>query len=155
MGTAGKLTTAVSLRVPIVSRVLRAWPASSARRGSVKTWQRPRVCRSAFQRATILFLIRSLCPASSAHALSDPPAPEPPDAAAEAPAPLTGPLLPVDQAELASALAYGLRFDERGRPRRGAAWEMAATLLAEQLVAQLERARFVVLKRPPRPPHST
>ena len=83
------------------------------------------------------------------------PAPEPPDAAAEAPAPLTGPLLPVDQAELASALAYGLRFDERGRPRRGAAWEMAATLLAEQLVAQLERARFVVLKRPPRPPHST
>ena len=58
-------------------------------------------------------------------------------------------------AELASALAYGLRFDERGRPRRGAAWEMAASLLAEQLVAQLERARFVVLKRPPRPPHST
>jgi hypothetical protein len=83
------------------------------------------------------------------------PAPEPPDAAAEAPSPLTGPLLPVDAAELASALAYGLRFDERGRPRRGAAWEMAATLLAEQLVAQLERARFVVLKRPPRPPHST
>ena len=85
----------------------------------------------------------------------DPPAPEPPDAAAEAPAPLTGPLLPVGQAELASALAYGLRFDERGRPRRGTAWEMAATLLAEQLVAQLERANFVVLKRPPRPPHST
>jgi hypothetical protein len=82
-------------------------------------------------------------------------APDPPDVAAEAPAPLTGPLLPVDAAELASALAYGLRFDERGRPRRGAAWEMAATLLAEQLVAQLERARFVILKRPPRPPHST
>ena len=82
----------------------------------------------------------------------DPPAPEPPDAAAaEASAPLTGPLLPVNQAELASALAYGLRFDERGRPRRGAAWEMAATLLAEQF----ERARFVVLKRPPRPQHST
>ena len=87
--------------------------------------------------------------------MSESPAPEPPDTAAAAPAPLTGPLLPVDQAELASALAYGLRYDERGRPRRGAAWEMAATLLAEQLVAQLERARFVVLKRPPRPPHST
>ena len=83
------------------------------------------------------------------------PAPEPPDAASEAPAPLTSSLLPVDQAELAAALAYGLRFDERGRPRRGAAWEMAASLLAEQLVAQLERARFVVLKRPSRPPHST
>ena len=85
----------------------------------------------------------------------DPPAPEPPDATGETSAPLTGPLLPVDQTELAAALAYGLRFDERGRPRRGTAWEMAATLLAEQLVAQLERARFVVLKRPPRPPHST
>jgi hypothetical protein len=82
-------------------------------------------------------------------------APEPPNAATEAPAPLTGPLLPVDAAELVSALAYGLRFDERGRPRRGAAWEMAATLLAEQLVAQLERARFVILKRPPRPRHNT
>ena len=69
--------------------------------------------------------------------------------------PAASPLLTVDQAELASALAYGLRFDERGRPRRGAAWEMAATLLAEQLVVQLERARFVVRKRPPRPPHST
>ena len=85
-----------------------------------------------------------------------PPTPDSPNAAAEAaPALLTGPLLPVDQAELAAALAYGLRFDERGRPRRGAAWEMDASLLAEQLVAQLERARFVVLKRPPRPPHST
>jgi hypothetical protein len=61
----------------------------------------------------------------------------------------------VEPAEVASALAYGLRFDERGRPRRGMAWEMAATLLAEQLVLQLERANFVVLKRPPRPPHST
>ncbi len=52
---------------------------------------------------------------------SESPPPEPPDGIAEAPAPLTGSLLPVDQAELAAALAYGLRFDERGRPRRGAA----------------------------------
>jgi hypothetical protein len=65
------------------------------------------------------------------------------------------PLSPAEPTEVASALAYGLRFDERGRPRRGMAWEMAATLLAEQLVLQLERANFVVLKRPPRPPHST
>ena len=83
------------------------------------------------------------------------PAPEPPDTAAEAPAPLTGPLLPVDQAELASALAYGLRFDERGRPRRGSVWEMAAALLAEQLAAQLERANFVVMRKAPQPPHGT
>lgn len=81
--------------------------------------------------------------------------PDPPDASADSAGLAVPPLLPVDQAELASALAYGLRFDERGRPRRGAAWEMAATLLAEQLVAQLERANFVVLKRPACPPHST
>jgi hypothetical protein len=83
--------------------------------------------------------------------------PEPPEPAAAAPAALaaTIPLSPAEPAEVASALAYGLCFDERGRPRRGMAWEMAATLLAEQLVQQLERANFVVLKRPPRPPHST
>jgi hypothetical protein len=50
--------------------------------------------------------------------------PEQPNAAAEAPAPLTSRLLPVEQAELAATQAYDLRFDERGRPRRGAAWEM-------------------------------
>ena len=42
------------------------------------------------------------------------PAPEQPNAAAEAPAPLTGRLLPVEQAELAAVQAYDLRFDERG-----------------------------------------
>ena len=84
-----------------------------------------------------------------------PPAPELPDPAAEHPDTVASTLLPVDQAELASALAYGLRFDERGKPRRGAAWEMAATLLAEQLVAQLERANFVVMRKAPQPPHST
>jgi hypothetical protein len=86
---------------------------------------------------------------------SGPPPPDPSETPAERVGASASPLLPVDQAELASALAYGLRFDERGKPRRGAAWEMAATLLAEQLVAQLDRANFVVLKRPPRPPHST
>ncbi|MBL6455810.1 hypothetical protein JMJ55_10790 [Belnapia sp. T6] len=84
-----------------------------------------------------------------------PPPPNPSDTPAERAGVSAGPLLPVDHAELASAIAYGLRFDERGKPRRGAAWEMAASLLAEQLVAQLERANFVVLKRPSRPPHST
>lgn len=83
------------------------------------------------------------------------PPPDPSDTPAARAGSPAGPLLPVDQAELASALAYGLRFDERGKPRRGAAWEMAASLLAEQLVAQLERANFVVLKRPPHPPHTT
>jgi hypothetical protein len=83
-----------------------------------------------------------------------PSAPEPPESAAASPA-TAAPLSPAEPGEIASALAYALRFDERGRPRRGMAWEMAATLLAEQLVQQLERSNFVVLKRPPRPPHST
>jgi hypothetical protein len=81
-----------------------------------------------------LFLIGSLGPAIvGAMDSPRPPAPELPDPAAEHPGSVASP--PVDQAELASALAYGQRFDERGKPRRGAAWEMAATLLAEQLVA--------------------
>ena len=79
------------------------------------------------------------------------PAMSPPGQAATAAVPLT----PADPAEVASALAYVLRFDERGRPRKGSAWEVAAALLAEQLAAQLERANFVVMRRPPRPPHST
>ena len=37
----------------------------------------------------------------------------------------------------------------------GADMVLAQGSLAEQLVAQLERSHFVVLKRPPRPPHST
>jgi hypothetical protein len=105
--------------------------------------------------ARILFLIRSRLPAT----LRPMPFPDPPppdsDILADRLGPASGPLLPVDQAEVASALAYALRFDERGKPRRGPAWEMAAILLAEQLVAQLERANFVVLKRQPAPPHST
>jgi hypothetical protein len=52
-------------------------------------------------------------------------------------------------------MAYGLCHDERGRPRRGAAWEVAAAVLAEQLAAQLERANLMVAKKPPCPPHST
>ena len=88
---------------------------------------------------------------------SDSPAPEPPPGsnAGEAPAPLTAPLVPADPADVASALAYALRCDERGRPRRGggAMWEMAAALLAEQLTAQLERANFVMMRKAPRPPH--
>jgi hypothetical protein len=65
------------------------------------------------------------------------------------------PLTPATEEEVAQVLAYGLRHDERGRPRRGAAWEVASAVLAEQLAAQLERANLVVVKKPPRPPHST
>lgn len=86
---------------------------------------------------------------------SDSPDPKPPSGSSTvaAPAPLTTPLVPADPAEVASALAYALRFDERGRPRRSSAWEMAAALLAEQLAAQLERANFVVMRKASQPPH--
>lgn len=86
---------------------------------------------------------------------SDSPDPKPPGSTAESPALLTAPLVPADPAEVASALAYALRFDERGRPRRGSVWEMAAALLAEQLAAQLERANFVVMRKASQPPHGT
>ena len=87
---------------------------------------------------------------------SEPPPPQPrPAASTPEQAASAFPLTPADPAEVASALAYGLRFDERGRPRKGSAWEVAAALLAEQLAAQLERANLVVMRRPPRPPHGT
>lgn len=65
------------------------------------------------------------------------------------------PLVPATGEEVAEVLAYALRHDERGKPRRGAAWGVAAAVLAEQLAAHLERANMVVVKKPPRPPHST
>jgi len=64
-------------------------------------------------------------------------------------------MVPATGEEVAEVLAYALRHDERGKPRRGAAWEVAAAMLAEQLAAHLERANMVVVKKPPRPPHST
>ncbi|WP_043840444.1 hypothetical protein [Muricoccus aerilatus] len=67
----------------------------------------------------------------------------------------SGPMVPATGEEVAEVLAYALRHDERGKPRRGAAWEVAAAVLAEQLAAHLERANMVVVKKPPRPPHST
>ena len=104
----------------------------------------------------ILFLIRSRLPVTLGRMpFPDSPPPDPTDTPADRTRGSADPLLPVGQAEVAAAIAYGLRFDERGKPRRGAAWEMAANLLAEQLVAQLKRANFVILKRPPGAPHST
>ena len=83
---------------------------------------------------------------------TDPPSPQ---SMPEHPASPTAALIPADAAEVASALAYGLRFDERGRPRRGSVWETAAALLAEYLAAQLERANFVVMRKAPQPPHGS
>ena len=78
----------------------------------------------------------------------------PPDHDETSPSPST-PLSPASADEVSGVLAYGLKHDERGRPRKGQAWEVAAGVLADQLASQLERANLVVMKRPPRPPHST
>ncbi|MBD0274654.1 MAG: hypothetical protein ICV73_22335 [Acetobacteraceae bacterium] len=57
-----------------------------------------------------------------------------------------------DVADLVAALSYALRFDARGKPRKGG-WDHAADLAAEWLAEHLKRSNFVVLKRPPGAPH--
>jgi hypothetical protein len=57
-------------------------------------------------------------------------------------------------AELVSALAYGLRFDERGKAHQQAS-ELAARIAAETLARYLAQAGFVVMKRPPGKLHGT
>jgi hypothetical protein len=55
--------------------------------------------------------------------------------------------------ELAEALPYALRYDERGKPRRGG-WVFMAGLAAESLVNHLQRSGFVILRAHPERPHS-
>ncbi len=71
---------------------------------------------------------------------------------------LTSPaqLVPASLQEVVEALAYGLSYDERGRPNRSAAGRnLVAALAAEQLATYLARAGFVVMRRPPGQAHST
>jgi hypothetical protein len=51
-----------------------------------------------------------------------------------------------DPDELASALAFALKFE--GRKRQHDADSFMAEIVAKRLVRYLERARFVVMKRP-------
>ena len=55
--------------------------------------------------------------------------------------------------EVTEALSYALRYDERGKPRRGG-WEFAASLAAERLTEHLRRSGFIIMKAPPSRPHS-
>jgi hypothetical protein len=57
--------------------------------------------------------------------------------------------------DVAEALAYALRYNERGKPRHtSAGWDFAAGTAAEHLVQHLARAGFLVVRRRPRPAHT-
>ena len=55
-------------------------------------------------------------------------------------------LTPADPSDLADALAFALRFE--GRKRTHIADEIMVEIVAKRLVEHLERAGFVVMKRP-------
>ena len=55
--------------------------------------------------------------------------------------------------EIAEALSYALRFDERGKPRRGG-WDFTARLAAERLADHLRRSGFIIMRARPTRPHS-
>ena len=55
-------------------------------------------------------------------------------------------LMPADPRDLAQALAFALRY--QGRKRVHNADEIMSEIVAKRLVEHLERAGFVVMKRP-------
>jgi hypothetical protein len=69
------------------------------------------------------------------------------------PIPLPPGLSAASPDEVADALAYALRYDERGKPRPSGG-QLVASLAAEHLVKHLERSGFLVLKLPPARLHS-
>ena len=77
----------------------------------------------------------SAAPTCSCYVLTRPPMPDP------------GKLIPADPSDLAAALAYALRY--QGRKPVHNADEIMAEIVAKRLVEHLERAGFVVMKRPP------
>jgi hypothetical protein len=71
----------------------------------------------------------------------------------------TSPLNPADLTaatpeEIADALSYALRYDERGKPRKGG-WDFVAGLAAERLAEHLRRSGLIVMRARPGRPHST
>jgi hypothetical protein len=61
-------------------------------------------------------------------------------------------LTPADPSDLAESIAFALRFE--GRKRKHDAAEYMAAIAAERVVRHLERAGFVVMKKPPLGRHS-
>ena len=70
------------------------------------------------------------------------------------PEPLRPPdeLIPASAEEIATALAHALRFDARGKARRGGG-DLAASLAAERLVEHLQRSGFVLMRNRGARPH--
>ena len=68
------------------------------------------------------------------------------------PSPDPADLIAASAEEVAAALSYALRFDARGKPRRGGG-EFAAGIAAERLTEHLRRVGFVILKARPTRPH--
>ena len=56
-------------------------------------------------------------------------------------------LTPADPADLASGLAFALRYE--GRKRQRDADDFMAHIVAQRLVRYLERAGYVVMQKPP------
>jgi hypothetical protein len=69
------------------------------------------------------------------------------------PAPSLTDLAAATPEEIAEALSYALRYDERGKPRKGG-WDFAAGLAAERLADHLRRSGFVVMRVRPGRAHS-
>lgn len=63
-------------------------------------------------------------------------------------------LTPADSAELAEAVAYALRFNDRGKPL-GTRTRDDPALVARGVVLHLARCGFVVMRKPPREANST
>ena len=55
--------------------------------------------------------------------------------------------------EIAEVLSYALRYDERGKPRRGG-WDFAAGLAADRLVEHMRRSGLVIMRTRSSRPHS-
>jgi hypothetical protein len=69
------------------------------------------------------------------------------------PSPNVADLAAATPEEIAEALCYALRYDERGKPRRGG-WDFAAGLAAERLTEHLRRSGFIIMRARPGRPHS-
>jgi hypothetical protein len=63
-------------------------------------------------------------------------------------------LRPAAPEDVADALAYAMRFDERGKARR-TGLEYSSKLAADGLVRQLLLSGFVLMRKPPAPDHGS